>query len=74
MSGFSELVDGAYNSFNELHRESVKNGHYTRFGSKVQSRKEQLKTNDFILVCLSDSEKPKYGIIEKLESDHRITV
>ena len=74
VSGFSDLVDEAYNSFMELHRESVINGHYTRFGSKVQSRKKQLKVNDFILVCLSDSEKPKYGIVTKLESDHRITV
>ena len=74
VSGFSQLVDEAYTSFVELHRQSVVNGHYTRFGSMVQTRKKQLKPNDFILVCLADSDKPKYGIVEKLESDHRIKV
>jgi hypothetical protein len=72
VSGISQLVDEAYTSFVELHRQSVVNGHYTRFGSKVQTRKKQLKPNDFIIVCMAD--KPKYDIVEKLESEHRITV
>ena len=67
------MVDEGYKTFIELFNQSVIEGKYQRFGSKVPKKNKKLKIDDFVIVSLS-ADKPKYGIIAGFESEHRIKV
>ena len=73
VEGFSQLVDEGYKTFIELFNQSVIEGKYQRFGSKVPKKDKKLKIDDFVIVSLT-ADKPKYGIIAGFESEHRIKV
>ena len=68
---FSEQLDESYEVFINLWKQSVVEGKFQRFGSKVPKNQRKLAVNDFVLISLP-AETWKYGIIKGFESPHHI--
>ena len=67
-----DFTDQAFNHFCQLHEQQIISGKYLRYGSKVPDKPSSLAVNDFVMI--TGASKPKYGIIQKFISKHRISV
>ena len=69
-----EYLDKVFQLFVNLHQQAIVEGGYQRYGSKTVTKPRSIQENDFVMILNSDALRPKYGIIEKKISKHRVSV